>query len=306
MNYTFISAGTTIKNVPNNTIYLDVGNNLSYGIIDHHHLSTQKSATTLVYENKHLIPEYINTITLHKSPDLDCVAASFLVKYYHDNGEFPDFARQLCDFLDIVDFGYPTKHIVNLKSLFTIIKSKEEDDCNIIQKGHDLIYTLSKTGFDSGIEIDKYTNEIQDIKNDIQIFEKDIQQSKSKIFTIKDRYTQKDIQEKGLILFNPQSKLFKDWARDRGYDLLIVVLNSKRTVISLKGDSLLTLEGIANKLNKEEEKKRIEFNISIDEENRPGYDIPDPWYDGRAHNYTIIDSPRSGTLLNFDQIINIF
>jgi hypothetical protein len=35
---------------------------------------------------------------------------------------------------------------------------------------------------------------------------------------------------------------------------------------------------------------------------RPGYDHPDPWYDGRGHAYTIIDAPHAGTSLTADQI----
>jgi hypothetical protein len=39
---------------------------------------------------------------------------------------------------------------------------------------------------------------------------------------------------------------------------------------------------------------------------RPGYANADPWYDGRGHNGTIVDSPRSGTFLTADQIEEIF
>jgi hypothetical protein len=39
---------------------------------------------------------------------------------------------------------------------------------------------------------------------------------------------------------------------------------------------------------------------------RPGYDNADPWYDGRAHSYTIVDSPRAGTVLTADEIESIF
>ena len=35
---------------------------------------------------------------------------------------------------------------------------------------------------------------------------------------------------------------------------------------------------------------------------RPGYANADPWYDGRAHGYTIVDSPRAGTVLTADEI----
>jgi hypothetical protein len=39
---------------------------------------------------------------------------------------------------------------------------------------------------------------------------------------------------------------------------------------------------------------------------RAGYDNADPWYDGRAHGFTIVDSPRSGTLLTAEEIESIF
>ena len=35
---------------------------------------------------------------------------------------------------------------------------------------------------------------------------------------------------------------------------------------------------------------------------RAGYTNSDPWYDGRAHGDTIVDSPRSGTVLTADEI----
>jgi hypothetical protein len=39
---------------------------------------------------------------------------------------------------------------------------------------------------------------------------------------------------------------------------------------------------------------------------RPGYGNADPWYDGRAQGYTIVDAPRSGTMLTADEIESIF
>ena len=38
---------------------------------------------------------------------------------------------------------------------------------------------------------------------------------------------------------------------------------------------------------------------------RVGYANSDPWYDGRAHGDTIVDSPRSGTLLTAEEIEQI-
>jgi hypothetical protein len=34
-------------------------------------------------------------------------------------------------------------------------------------------------------------------------------------------------------------------------------------------------------------------------------EVADPWYDGRGHDFTIIDSPRAGTELPFDEIVRI-
>ena len=39
--------------------------------------------------------------------------------------------------------------------------------------------------------------------------------------------------------------------------------------------------------------------------NRPGYESPDPWYDGRGHNYEIIDGPMSGSVLTVEEIGSI-
>ena len=298
MNYNFIEAGSNVKNKHKN-LYLDVGNNLTNGIIDHHQLiDIQKSATRLVYENKKFISNDIDTITLHKSPDLDCVASSYLANYYINNNCFPKFTDELCNFLDKVDFGYKTSNLISLSTIFSVIKSNCSNDETILIKGHKLIEDLSNSGFDSGIKQNKYLNEMEYINNDYKIFEKDMQQSKIYKYTLENKRID------GLALYKPKSILFKYWARDIGYDLLIVKWSKKRTVISLKADTILSLKGIGDRLNFLEEMKRRKKNIVINEEIREGYNIPDPWYDGRAHNYTIVDSPLNGTILKFDQIIS--
>ena len=98
---------------------------------------------------------------------------------------------------------------------------------------------------------------IERCKLDINIFDKDLVNSKTIISKLFNRYSKNHEEVEGLILNNPKSKLFKYWARDKGYDLLIVQWN-KRIVISLKGDSFYTLEGLGNKLNKLETKRREE------------------------------------------------
>lgn len=305
MIFSFIKAGLDV-NSNEDKLYLDVGNKLCLGIIDHHQLSNiKKSATSLVFENPNLIPTNLKKIIVHNSPDLDCLASSYLANYYYQFKEFPIFAKSLCEFLDKSDFGLKLENRINLSSLFSIIKSKCKNDFESTILGHKLIEDLSKIGFDSGeipLYYEKYKNEIE---NDITIFNKDLISSNILTSKLFNKYTKNYESVKGLILKSPNSKLFKYWARDGGYDLLIVQLNKRRVVISLKGDSFYTLEGLGNKLNQLEDLKRKELNITLNEENREGYNIPDPWYDGRSHEYTIIDSPRIGTQLELEDIINI-
>jgi len=67
------------------------------------------------------------------------------------------------------------------------------------------------------------------------------------------------------------------------------------------------LKGLGDLLEKAEQEKRKALGSEIQGENRPGYNSPDPWYDGRSplHNYTIIDSPRMGTVLQMIEIQKI-
>ena len=306
MNYLFIDAGSTVK-YENKKIFLDVGNSLEFGIIDHHQFSDiEKSATRLVYENFNFIKKNVNTIVLHKSPDLDCIAASFLVEYFIKYEVFPVFVEQLCDFLDKVDFGCKIHSLVSLASLFLMINSSLKSDVEIVQEGHKLIENLAMNGFDAeNIPKKIYKQQQNAIIDDRNIFDKDLFNATINKFIVLEKSLHLPLEVEGLILIKPKSHLFKEWARSEGYDLLIVQWSPQRVVISVKGDGFLSLEGIGEKFNDLEAKKRKELNVIINEPNRVGYDIPDPWYDGRAHGYTIIDSPRLGTQLELDEILEL-
>jgi len=301
MNYKFISAGS-MADYKKKELYLDVGNKLQKGIIDHHQLNIQKSATTLTYENPNFILKDTKTIILHKSVDLDCIASSYLAEFYLQNEKFPDFAEELCRFVDVIDFGKRPKSFINLNSFF--ILRKTNNDYENVKIGHYLIEKLSFFGFEGGKYPTEFKEDIKNIENNYKIFKDDLKKSK-KIECILSTKNNKKQKIKGLILFAPKSMFFKYFARDIGYELLIVKWSDKRVVISLKNDSLYTLKGIGDMLNEAEKKKREKLGIKLNESNRIGYDMPDPWYDGRGHNYTIIDSPKIGTLLDFEKILQI-
>jgi len=88
-----------------------------------------------------------------------------------------------------------------------------------------------------------------------------------------------------------------------------------RAIISVKPDSEVWLKGLGAILEKKEkEKQRLAFQTDFHRWRsqdpsriRRDYDIEDPWYDGRApiHDYTIVDSPNRGSLLELSEICRI-
>jgi len=122
---------------------------------------------------------------------------------------------------------------------------------------------------------------------------------------------------------------FKDWARaDRqtspqghGFVGLCVCASATPTspargIISVRPDSGASLQGLGQRLDAQEATaRRARFGVDdrvVDPQThvlkrpREGYTNSDPWYDGRAHHYTIVDAPRQGTLLSADEIEGVF
>ena len=122
---------------------------------------------------------------------------------------------------------------------------------------------------------------------------------------------------------------FKDWARtDRvlaaeraGFVALSVFMSrsidgqKSRCLISVRPGDGVSLSGLGAMLDQAEAARRVELSgvddRAVDTEtgrpklSRAGYANSDPWYDGRAHGDTIVDSPRSGTVLTAEEIEQI-
>ena len=314
MRYSFVEAGKYIPVGIDGKLYLDVGNALIKGVIDHHQPSAPKhSATHLVYENAKLLGLDTQEIVLHQSPDLDCAASSYLASRYLQNKELPTFAKELAVFLDKVDFGYAANSALSLHSLYEFIKAECSSDEEALLKGHKLIEEMSATGFESGALPDSLSKYKQTIEDDYDSYRQDYENSIAIACNLPIKNANGFSECKGLVIKKPQSKLFKTWARndtkhaENGFELLIVQLSDRRTIISVKADGMYFLKGLGDLINESEKKKLREKGIFVDGANRVGYDMPDPWYDGRnpSHNYTIIDSPRRGSELDFEEVLQI-
>jgi len=70
-----------------------------------------------------------------------------------------------------------------------------------------------------------------------------------------------------------------------------------RPIISVDPESRFSLRGLGRLLElRETEARRVAGSPRVGPP-RPGYDNPDPWFDGRSFDYTIVDAPRWGTVL---------
>lgn len=117
----------------------------------------------------------------------------------------------------------------------------------------------------------------------------------------------------GLVMEAPRAHLFKVWARKAGFPLLVVrwaqpYQPHHRIVISFAPAFPNALKGLGRALEEREREKRERLDQRREGPPRyPDVDNNDPWYDGRspAHAYTIVDSPRQGTVLDLAEVVQV-
>ncbi len=139
-----------------------------------------------------------------------------------------------------------------------------------------------------------------------------------------------------IFLDDPTSTLFRELARGdrdnspngKGFALMVVSRDAegahdpplRRHVISTDPMSGLQLKGLGKELEAREQQKEDELAVSLATgrerippgTGRHGYNVPSPWYDGRGHAFTIVDSPllrigdRSvcGSLLSSNEVLD--
>jgi len=118
-------------------------------------------------------------------------------------------------------------------------------------------------------------------------------------------------------------KLLKFWLRHSGYPMTVIPVppsdrsgGPNRCIVSLdpnyesaEGDKP-SLRGLGWALEREEEERRSAL-VNAPQAHRSGrarypwVTHDDPWYIGAGHNFTIVDSPRSGSYLDHEKIAEI-
>lgn len=115
MRICFVPQGTVARSseIDGKTLFLDVGNALREGVIDHHHLGGSqedmgepcRATSRLTAAFSHLIPAGVETIVLHRGTDFDCWLSVWLVLRRLSGLPFPFGTSLLTNFAALNDQG---------------------------------------------------------------------------------------------------------------------------------------------------------------------------------------------------------
>lgn len=351
-------------------VYLDVGNRLAVGCLDHHQAEGEVSSTRLILQ----YPEYLSqaikpwrrpadpfTILLHQHPDLDAVMCGYLARFLLTTGEFPARAEKLADYLDQIDRGAVGMTQERPFSLYAaylqlvhrltlcewdspdeVWEACVEDGCRI---GEYVLKQLEQES-DRVVDIDAFKTprlfrkqDRQEVLSDIERYQRKLSDSDNQARqVVLELPLQSGMDTKSvpfLFISNVQRGddsqrciFFKDWARTdtkrcpntNGYVGLMVYQDEtpstpRRVIISVRPEDGVSLNGLAELLDRAESNRRravfgnddrvVDPSTQKTKIARKGYGNSDPWYDGRGHSFTIIDTPRSGTLLTLKEVEEI-
>ncbi|MEQ8167974.1 MAG: hypothetical protein ABRQ38_03685 [Candidatus Eremiobacterota bacterium] len=222
------------------------------------------------------------------------------------------------------------------RKITAMISSEDERNRTIIKTMLPLIEYLLKNmikGIDPESEESLDWNSkllssiIPDIKKDRELYMKDVEDPdkshKTEILSIILPCQNMTEWEKidAIFINNPSSALFRystgnDTIRSpqkKGFMLTLVHYTKKNeTIISVDAKKKYSLVYLGTILEfKETLLRRACGDTRMKDDRgtlkpvRPGYHNPDPWYDGRGHNYTIVASPRKGSVIPPEEIRRI-
>jgi len=243
-------------------LWLDVGNMLDFGVIDHHSAKTYSCTVEALINNLNLIDPLKNgklvTFHTHKFPDTDALFSIYLVQYYLNNGHLPENIKTILDYVLSVDRGnvklagdritlYKVISFLNeeykisavLNQFIGLINNCVLKSCNYANFSFmesDISDLLSGI---SGFE-DFKTN----IQNDYQRYlsdrdNRDICDIEELFLPLSNSNSSSGSKVKALIWKKKSSCVFNRlWARDEGFVLTVVPLNDNGNFFSLNGISI--------------------------------------------------------------------
>jgi serine/threonine protein kinase len=352
---------------PLDRLFLDVGNDLRPGVIDHHHLPAATESTAgLVLKRPECLdgvvqldrsPDAPFFLVFHENPDLDCVVSAWLAISYLTTRAFPAGTVELIRYVDRIDDGALGMSLAQPCSLYAAYQCLVD---RLTRQKWNSNHERWKQTVEDGLTVVEFVAD-QAAKQgkaakDIDAFacpELFGREDRTAVLADGERYQRKlsdprtgarraclqlpgqlrgAVTAEALLVRDVQNAddpdrcvFFKDWARSDtrrcptgpGFVALSVFQSEgprqvRRCILSVTPASGASLRGLATLLDQAEAERRREV-FGLDDRTcdprtgtplppRPGFTNADPWYDGRAHQYTIVDAPRSGTLLTAEEI----
>ena len=339
ISFDFVEMGYVAK-PERGKVYVDVGNAFCAGVLDHHHPDAPETCTAML-ALKH--PEFIRsqiedshlTIICHERPDIDAITGAYFAQL-HAFGKAVGFAHtQWAEYICLIDQGHTTlspDQPVTPYSLFMMLMQivRKTNDTDRAALNHrmlrsgiqflDTIFSwLEAGGCLSEPEdltlLPMFEHEVSAIQADLIAYRRDLERAERFRCNLPlvDGSGKEEVA--GLWIEMPTSAMFKSWARGdcastnakRGFTFLCIRISDHRFILSVDPSSPVYLKGLGQNLEEAETVKRKKLGMPREGINRPGYNSPDPWYDGRSplHNYSIIDSPNSGTILTKSEVRQI-
>jgi hypothetical protein len=331
-----------------NTLVLDMGNQLVPGVIDHHQDSgagVHDCTATLIVAHPELILTHLRdvpieqvTVVLHRNPDFDAIAATYLAQELLVTGELPPGAAALADYALQVDSatlpisdhpeGTPYGILAGVGRVVDLDPPAGETpddrfyrrDVAVLDRGMKLMRYLTACAAEGHslyspalfARPHPFAAEAQAVRDDYAHYLADLAAGEIGTLALPAQ-DGSGLQPVSLLTVrDPASALFKVWARQdrqhapdgRGFVLTSVQYADHRFVVSVDPTAGVWLKGLGAALDRAETAKRAMLGQERTGPVRPGYDNSDPWYDGRSpiHNYTIIDAPRAGTVLTAAEV----
>ncbi len=336
IDYGFVRPGTDATSTPGR-VYVDVGNRFMDGVLDHHGPDTPARCTAeLVLAYPRMIRSQVGAdrrvlILTHQEPDLDAISGVYFVRA-HLCGEAIDeaartWAAYVCD-IDRGDTGLDPRqpigpYSVLMLALRQVREAVDDPDMRsrrMLEAGLGFVANMLhrlRQGFrldDPAIVtgVSAWAAAVQAVRDDHAAYLEDLARAELFPCALPRTDGRGLTRVPGVWIRRPRSALFKSWARGdtgdtsrpRGFILTGVELGKARTIISVAPGRGVNLKGLGDRLEAAETAKRARLGRPRTGPVRPGYHTSDPWYDGRAplHDFTIVDAPRSGTLLSAKEI----
>ncbi|WP_295387730.1 hypothetical protein [uncultured Thiodictyon sp.] len=318
--YCFVPMGATAEPAPHR-VYLDVGNRLGAGLIDHHQPGAPERCTAaLVLEQAQAIrsqaralpPGQPLEIVTHQQPDLDAITAAYFVESLV-TGRLPrPAADRWADAVCLIDRGHtrlsPSQPIVpyavflaRLELAAADAEQAQPDGASLaaLSAGQALV-AWAVNRLDQGVPVDRlgehlaaapdFQAEVGLIHADLETYRHDLARAERLSLALPRADGRGTETVPGLWIERPQSLLFKAWARGdasgagdpRGFVFTAVQLSPTRIILSIQPDLGLWLKGLGQVLEEAETARRRQLGCERQGAPRPGYAGPDPWYDGRS------------------------